>query len=118
MLHLLEHHDNLVMSVSTIADVRSRCDRRCMPDRLVPVVVCLFAAGCVQREAPPNDINASISKCGMDGHIRLHRLGERQFRIEYLDPNSDYAKVDCFLAEAKRLRIDLGFVGNEAYVRD
>jgi len=26
----------------------------------------------------------------MKGHIRLQKEGERQFRIVYLDPNSDY----------------------------
>ena len=89
-----------------------------MTRRLALLSFALFAAGCVQRAVPPTDIYASISRCGMDGHIQLQRLGEREFRIEYLDPNSDYAKVDCFLAEVRRLRIGLGFVGNEALVGD
>jgi hypothetical protein len=40
--------------------------------------------------------------------------GEHRLHIRYLNPNADYAKVDCFVAEARRLRLDLGFVGNEA----
>jgi hypothetical protein len=40
--------------------------------------------------------------------------GGRRLHILYIDPKADYAKVDCFLADARRLRLDLGFVGNEA----
>jgi hypothetical protein len=40
--------------------------------------------------------------------------GERRVHVRYLNPNADYAKVDCFLVEARRLRLNLGFVGNEA----
>ena len=86
--------------------------------RLCPLLASLLVAGCPQREAVPDDIYASIRKCGMDGHIRLQEVSERQFRVTYLDPNSDYAKVDCFLGEARRLRIKLGFVGNEAIRTD
>ena len=82
--------------------------------RLCALLVSLLVTGCAPRETVPDDIYASIRKCGMDGHIRLQKKGERQFRVVYLDPNSDYAKVDCFLGEARRLRINLGFVGNEA----
>ena len=89
-----------------------------MSARLCTFAACLLAIGCMQRSAVPDDIYASISRCGMKGHIRLQKEGEKQFRIVYLDPNSDYAKVDCVLAEAKRLRIDLGFVGNEAIKAD
>jgi hypothetical protein len=86
--------------------------------RLSPLLASLLLAGCAQREAVPDDIYASIKKCGMDGHIQLEKEGERQFRIAYLDPNSDYGKMDCVLGEARRLRISLGFVGNEAIRTD
>jgi len=35
------------------------------------------------------------------------------------NPDEDYKKVDCGLAEAKRLNVTkMGFVGNEAYSDD
>jgi hypothetical protein len=74
----------------------------------------MIAAACTSPAAPPKDIYGSIRKCGLEGLIRIDAEGERRFRISYIDPNADYEMVDCFLAEAKRLRLDLGFVGNEA----
>lgn len=78
----------------------------------------LFAAGCASPAAPRDDIHASIRKCGLEGQIRVEMEGERRLHIRYLNPNADYAKVDCFIAEARRLRLDLGFVGNEAPPRN
>ena len=40
--------------------------------------------------------------------------GERRHHVRYLSPDAHYEKVDCFITEARRLRMDLGFVGNEA----
>ena len=50
----------------------------------------------------------------MEGLIRVELEGEHRLHILYLNPKADYGKVDCFLAEARRLKLNLGFVGNEA----
>ena len=86
--------------------------------RLTPLAAVLLVAGCTAPAAPADDIFASIKKCGMEGHIRVEVEGERELRIRYLDPNVDYSKFDCFLADARRLRMNLGFVGNEAFSKN
>jgi hypothetical protein len=79
----------------------------------MPLAVCLLATGCASATAPTDDIRASIRKCGLSGQIRVETEGERRLHVRYLNPNADYAKVDCFIAETHRLGLDLGFVGNE-----
>jgi hypothetical protein len=82
--------------------------------RLTPLAICLLAAGCASPAVSAGDIHASIRKCGLEGQIRVEMEGEHRLHIRYLNPNAGYAKVDCFIAEARRLKLDLGFVGNEA----
>ena len=77
---------------------------------------CLLAAGCAPSSVP-TDIYGSIEKCGLEGNMRLEPQGQNRFRIAHLDPDTDYEKLDCFIREAQRLRVDLGFVGNEAFAR-
>jgi hypothetical protein len=81
---------------------------------LTPLATCLFAVGCAAPAAPRDDIHASIKKCGLEGQIRVEVEGERQLHIRYLNPNVDYTRFDCFLVEVRRLRLNLGIVGNEA----
>lgn len=80
----------------------------------MPLAACVLATGCASPAAPRDDIQASIRKCGLEGQIRVKIEGERRLHILYLNPNAGYAKVDCFIAEARRLGLDLGFVGKEA----
>jgi hypothetical protein len=82
--------------------------------RPMPVAACLLVAGCASPGTLRDDIQASIRKCGLEGQMRVEVERERRARIRYLDPNTDYTKVDCFLADARRLRLELGAVGNEA----
>src|SRR5947209_2509668 len=81
---------------------------------LMPVVACLLVGGCASPAAPRDAVDDSIRACGLTSQIRVEMEGERRLHILYINPKTDYAKVDCFLAEARRLRLDLGFVGNEA----
>ena len=80
----------------------------------ITLAVCLLATGCASPASLRNDIQASIRKCGLEGQLRVEVVDEHVARIRYLHPKADYTKMDCFLAEARRLRLDLGFVGNEA----
>jgi len=61
-------------------------------------------------------LDASADKCGLPRSFFRVRGDEVHIR-----PNADedYQKVDCGLAEAKRLSVTkMGFVGNEAYSDD
>ena len=61
-------------------------------------------------------LDASADKCGLPRSFFRAR-GEEV----HIQPNrdEDYKKVDCGLAEAKRLNVTkMGFVGNEAYSDD
>ena len=78
------------------------------------VAACLLTAGCASAPAPPDDVRTSIRRCGLEGLIRVEVMGEDRLHIRYLNPTADYSKVVCFIAEARRLGLDLGFVGNEA----
>ena len=77
------------------------------------LIACVAASGCASPR-PPTDVYGSIRKCGLVGKLRVEQSGEREFKIVYLNPDTDYEKLDCFLAEAKRLRVHLRFTGNEA----
>ena len=61
-------------------------------------------------------LEASADKCGLPRSF-FTMMGDEV----HIRPNSDedYKKVDCGLAEAKRLNVTkMGFVGNEAYSDD
>jgi hypothetical protein len=77
------------------------------------LAACLVAGSCASP-TPPADIYGSISKCGLEGKLRVEQQGEGEFKVVYLNPDTDYEKVDCFLDHANRLGLNLGFVGNEA----
>ena len=57
-------------------------------------------------------VDAVISRCGLEGMITIERLSEREFRVASLDRNAPYEKVDCFLAGVRPLGLNWGFVGN------
>jgi hypothetical protein len=76
--------------------------------RLVAELVSAITLALV-RKSP-----ADADRIHVRRQIRVDMEGERRLHIRYLNPNADYAKVDCFIAEARRVRLDLGFVGNEA----
>jgi len=62
------------------------------------------------------ELDASIDKCGLPHSFFTMNGDEVHIRPK---PDEDYKKVECGLAEAKRLNIaKLGFVGNEAYSDD
>lgn len=79
----------------------------------IALAACFLAAA--SAPALPQGVHSSISYCGLEGEMRVEQRGERAFMIVYLHPDADYDKVACFLEQADRLGLDLGFVGNQAY---
>jgi len=59
-------------------------------------------------------ILAATSKCGLPAD-RLQPVGDGRVILKP-DPNDDYKKIDCLLAEVgKAPKLKLGFIGNERY---
>ena len=83
---------------------------------ILSVFGCMLVAACARPAAPSDDIFESVRTCGLEGQLRLEPDGDRL--LLHLAPTADYERVDCFLKEARRLRVNLGFVGNEAVAQD
>ena len=83
--------------------------------RLGRAALAVMAActGCTASRDYTPQIDAVIERCGLHGMVRLDPLGGRLYRVAYVNPATPYEKVDCLLDGARRLRVDLGFVGNE-----
>lgn len=59
-----------------------------------------------------SEVDAAVRKCGLERQLVADVSG-RDLTIARLDPNVEYQRFDCFLAEVRTLRLNLGIVGNE-----
>jgi len=72
------------------------------------------STGCATVTIRQLDVDAAVRKCGLQGQMEAELLEGRRLTIHRLDADADFVKFDCFLGEVKRMRLDLGIVGQEA----
>ena len=77
------------------------------------IILTVLLASCATTRTTQSDVDAAVRKCGLDGQL-VAQVAGRDLTIARLNPNVEYQRFDCLLAEVKRMRLNLGIVGNEA----
>ena len=87
------------------------------PFLLIGVAACATsAAEGKTREQLISELNVLAVKCSPTKQVQFELIGKTQLRV-LPSPTASFDEVGCFLSDVKPYQFDLGFIGNEAPMR-
>lgn len=82
--------------------------------RIAPAVAVILLCSCApNRPSAPDELQASIRRCGLDGQITFKKFGSGKYGIDHMKRDIDFKRFECVLNDLGSRGIRVGFVGNE-----